>query len=236
MFEVIVLGATFAAAGIAQTCQKSCLILECSTRAGNEFFGALNFGKNYEAPVCKDAAVQLQKKLLDSGLYGGERNLYPYFQNTNILFQTAVVSVTSVDGHFVCLTHGIDGYASFEAKRVIDTRSRDTMCCSKTYNLLIESLSPPVFSGTEAEKAPGNNRYILRCAVPADCSYQEARKAAFGVMQNFAEDQKLILSADVFDYKIKEGYPKNEAGILYLPSKAFDNPALAFQAGLEVAV
>ena len=236
MFEVIVLGATFAAAGIAQTCQKSCLILECSTRAGNEFFGALNFGKNYEAPVCKDAAVQLQKKLLDSGLYGGERNLYPYFQNTNILFQTAVVSVKSVDGHFVCLTHGIDGYASFEAKRVIDTRSRDSLCCSKTYNLLVESLEIPLFPGVTTEKAPGNNRYILRCAVPADCSYQEARKTAFGVMQNFAEDQKLILSADVFDYKIKEGYPKNEEGILYLPSKAFDNPALAFQAGLEVAV
>ena len=94
----------------------------------------------------------------------------------------------------------------------------------------------PIFPGVTAEKAPGNNRYILRCAVPAECSYQEARKAAFGVMQNFAEDQKLILSADVFDYKIKEGYPKNEAGILYLPSKAFDNPVLAFQAGLEVAV
>ncbi len=236
MFDVIVLGATFAAAGIAQTYQKSCLVLERSTRAGNEFFGALNFGKNYEEPICAEEAAQLKRKLLDSGLYGGERNLYPCFQNTNILFQTEVVSVKPTDGHFVCVTHGIDGYASFEAKRVIDTRSRDAMCCAKTYNLLVESAKVPLFSGVVTEKAPGENRYFLRCAVPVDCGYQEARQVAFGVMQNFADDQKVILSADGFDYKIKEGYPKNEQGILYLPSKAYDNPALAFQAGLEVAL
>ena len=235
MLDVIVLGATFAAAGIAQKYKDTCLVLEHGTRAGYEFFGALNFGKGWETAPFREEATQLQGQLL-SGFYGGDRHIYPYFQESNILFQADVVSVEQVEDHFVCVTHGIDGFSSFEAKTVIDTRCRDGMCISKTYNLLVESSEIPVISGATAEKAPGENRYLLRCAVPADCSYPEARQVALGIMGKFTDGQKVILSADVFDYQVKAGYPKAENGIFCLPSKAYGNPVLAFQAGLEVAV
>jgi len=48
MYEVIVLGATFTAAGIAGKLGKNCLILESRPDAGYEFFGAFHFGTGYE--------------------------------------------------------------------------------------------------------------------------------------------------------------------------------------------
>ena len=44
----------------------------------------------------------------------------------------------------------------------------------------------------------------------------------------------MILSADEFDYQVKDGYPKTEGNIFYLPSKAYENPLLAFDAGVSV--
>ena len=236
MFDVIVLGATFAAAGIAQSYKKSCLVLERRVKAGYEFFGALNFGKAYEQSLACEEAAQLRKTLTESGLYGGDRHIYPYFRNTNILFQTDVVRVEQREDHFVCHTHGIDGFSSFAAKAIIDTRCWDALCACKTYNLLIESPTTPVFSGAVTEKAPGKDRYILRCAVPTSCGYPEARQRAFQIMEKFSKEQRLILSADEFDYGIKETYPKTKNGIFLLPSKAFENPALAFEAGSEVSI
>ena len=43
MYDVIVLGATFAAAGIAQQHKEKCLVIERRAQAGYEFFGALDF-------------------------------------------------------------------------------------------------------------------------------------------------------------------------------------------------
>ena len=51
MYETIILGATFAAAGIASRQKKKCLILEQSLQAGYEFFGALNYGTDYDVPL-----------------------------------------------------------------------------------------------------------------------------------------------------------------------------------------
>lgn len=236
MVDLIVLGATFAAAGIAQHYKENCLVLEHGSQAGYEFFGALNFGRDTLKPATQKEAFDLQMNIANGGIYGGERHIYPCFQNANILFQTDVVSVEQTDGHFVCVSHGIDGFATYEARAVIDTRCRDAMCLSKTYNLLMESPETPVFSGATTKRAPGENRYILCCAVPKDCSYPEARDIARRIIQQFSGDQTLILSADVFDYSVKTDYPKTEKGIYYLPSKACENPALAFEAGLEVAV
>ena len=55
-------------------------------------------------------------------------------------------------------------------------------------------------------------------------------------MTQFSETQKLLLSAWGFDFQVKADYPKIEDGILYLPSKMYADPLLAFGAGLEVRV
>lgn len=42
---------------------------------------------------------------------------------------------------------------------------------------------------------------------------------------------RLLCLANDFDYNVKQEYPKYVDGILYMPSKAYKNPILAFDAG-----
>lgn len=236
MYEVIVLGATFAAAGIAQRYGKKCLILEQKETAGYEFFGALCYGSGYEKAPSRKESAALQKSLLEGGLYGGDRNIYPCLKAAQVRFRTTLVSVHKKDGFFLCETHGIDGFVTFDAKKVVDTRTGDAICDSKTYNLLMESPEVPSFPGVLTEKGYAENHYILRCPVPLDCSYPQAHQAARRIIAAFGDGQRLIYSADVFDYQVKNGYPGEETGILLLPSKSYENPVLAFEAGLEAAI
>ena len=53
------------------------------------------------------------------------------------------------------------------------------------------------------------------------------------VIRQFSESQRLILSADAFDYQVKPGYPKMVSDIWRLPSKAYETPDLAYEAGLS---
>lgn len=205
MFEVIVLGATFLAAGIARRYQKECLVIERRAKAGYEFFGT----------------------------YGAESHIYPCFGEAVTLFNTEIVSITRTDNGFSCFTHSVSGYRCFEAKRVIDTRCTAQMSVSKSYNLLMESDKAPDFIGTCYENGEMEHHYILKCEVPLSCDFTQARRTALNVIEHFSENQRLILTADEFDYRVKYDYPKTENGILHLPSKAYDTPALAFAAGLE---
>lgn len=208
MYELIVLGATFAAAGIARQYGDRCLIIERRARAGYEFFGALH-------------------------LVGDETELYRQYEKCCPLFCTEIVSVEKVGDTFTCVTHGVDGYRTYQAKNVVDTRCSDEMCQSKTYNLLIESEETPSFSGVHWKKAKGENRYVLCCPVSPDSGFSQARAQAMDVIRQFSESQRLILSADAFDYQVKPGYPKMEGDIWCLPSKAYETPELAYEAGLS---
>ena len=40
------------------------------------------------------------------------------------------------------------------------------------------------------------------------------------------------LVADCFDYEVKSGYPIEKGGIVFMPSCAYKNPLLAFDAGV----
>lgn len=234
MYDVIVLGATFAAAGIAHQYKETCLVVEHRTQAGYEFFGALHFGSGYDKNVKRKEALPLQQSFLqvNGDVYGCDAHIYPLLQEAHVLFGTQIVSVEKTDGGFLCVTHGVGGLCTYKARQVIDTRCNAEMCSSKTFNLLIESKEVPSFLDVRAEKAGKENHYVLRCPVPVSYGYAEARAAAQNVIRQFSETQKLILSAHEFDHQVKEGYPKTQDGILYLPSKAYENPVLAFEAGL----
>ena len=206
IYEAIVIGATFAAAGIAHRYKEKCLVVERRAQGGYEFFTSQLF---CEKPL----------------------SVYPYFSECDSAFCTEIISVTQKNDGFICLTCGVEGFQSFEGKRIVDTRCSAEMSASKTYDLLIESKHAPSFENLSCEKTSGENRYLLRCPVPLACDFAEAREIAQAIVESFSEEQRLILSADEFNYRIKEGYPKMQDGVLLLPSKAYQNPSLAFEAG-----
>lgn len=188
MYEILVLGATYAAAGLAKRYREKCLVVEARAEAGYEFF-------EY-----------------------GDRRIYDDLKECRTVFGAKLVSVEQTERGFLCRTHGVEGFRSYEAKRVVDTRCNAAMSVSKTYDLLIDK---------------GGEREVLRLPVPPDCSFPEARTVAKKVMEGFTE-QRVVYMADEFDYTVKAGYPKEEGGIFYLPSKAYETPELAFKAGQEV--
>ena len=236
MHEVIVLGATFAAAGIAARLKGSCLVLERRLQAGCEFFGALNFGSGYGKAVSGKEAQQLHRKFLQAGngYYGCDAYIYPYFHPDHTLFATEIVSIEKNCDVFQCVTHGVDGFRTFSARQVVDTRTHGKAVLSKTYNLLIRSDNPPCFAGISTEKAGMTDNYVLHCPVSPGCSFSEARAEAQKLLHRFSEDQRVILFANEFDYQIRPEALAVEDGIRYLPSKLFENPVLAFDAGLAL--
>ena len=209
MYEVIVLGATFAAAGIASKLKENCLVIERRSEGGYEFFGGQFFANTENLSV------------------------YPFLKECNTVFCTDVCSVQKTESGFVCKTHGVDGFVSYNAKRVIDTRTTAAICSSKTYAMLIESKEQPCFNNAICQAAKGENRYIVELPVPINCSFSEARIKALELVKGFSSTQRLILLADDFCYTVKGGYPKTENGIYHIPSAAFETPSLAFGAGEE---
>ena len=209
MYDVIVLGATFAAAGIAQQYQERCLVIERRAQAGYEYFGALDFSVD-------------------------ETTIYSYFNSNNILFCKEIVSVQKDDNLFACVTHGVQGFCTYYAKKVIDTRSNAAMSLSKTFNLLIDSNEEPVFSGCHWKKVSDKGRYVVYCPIPLSYGYAQARGLVRDILTQFSETQKVILSAHEFDYHLKEDFPKMQNGILYAPSKFYQTPQLSFEAGLRI--
>ena len=74
--------------------------------------------------------------------------------------------------------------------------------------------------------------YVLRCEVPLDADYPQARKIATEILKKLPDNHKLVLLADAFDYQVKSGYPKTENSVVYMPSKKYENPLLAFDVGV----
>lgn len=234
MYEVIVLGATFASAGIASQYKEKCLVIERRAQAGYEFFDALNYGVNYEKSPHGKEALDLQEKFRgEKSIFNCATFIYDYFKECKTLFGVQIVSIEKNDGFFTCTTYSSSGYKTFKAKKIIDTRCNQTMADLKTYNILIESKGEPSFDGVAYTKAIGENRYVLCIDVPVSCSYSEARGKALGIIKQFDEDKRIILLAGEFDYTVKSSYPKADGEILYLPSKAFDNPVLSFECGIN---
>ena len=207
MYELIVLGATFAAAGIAEKHQGNCLVIERRMEAGYEFF-------------CPHFDTDLE--------------IYPHLQKADLLFGTDVVSVEKTEKGFSCIVHNVEGFAAYEAKKVIDTRCSAQMCEAKSYDLMIVSGTKPAFPGVACKPVDQQKHYILSVPVALQCSYPEARATVLELVKQFSSSQRLIYSAGEFNYQVKAGYPKEENGILLAPSKAYGDPMQAFNAGKEL--
>lgn len=240
-YEIIVLGATFTAAGIAQKYKEKCLILERSTLAGYEFLSALNFGTEYNCDPESEAAINLLEVFKQKNAFNDDRiclydcatSFYRLLEDKNVLLNTEIISVENVNEEFVCTVHNVSGYHTFKAKTVIDTRVHDNMYNTKTYNFSVDGVGDLIeIPNVICEKWGFEHNYVLRCPVSPECNFIDARKMVAEYIQKLPEGFKLLCMANDFDYNVKEEYPKYIDGILYMPSKAYKNPILAFDAGV----
>ena len=239
MYDIIAFGATFLSAGIAQT-SENCLIIERRPQAGYEFISSFNFGTNYDEELKSEEANELKKTFEERdyktenriSLFNISAPFYRLLEDKNVLLNTEIISVCQKVDHFVCTAHGVSGFRTFEAKKIIDTRCDDDNCNAKTFNLLMDGNVSELSSDLEYENWGFENNYVLRIPVSTDETYTQARKKAKEIIGNLPGSHRLVLSADVFDYEVKDGYPKTGNDIMYIPSKKYENPLLAFDAGI----
>ena len=241
MYDVILLGATFAAAGIAQSYKEKCLILDSKPYAGYEFLSALHFGSDYDKPLKTEEGRLLfetftKRQALEEDricLFNCAAPFYQLLEGIPVLLNMQILSVKREEEGFTCIAHGVSGYRTLRAKKVIDTRCTPAMCSKKTYNFLVDGKGEVTLpEGVKQEKWGHVCHYVLRCPVPVDADYSDGRKAALNVLKTMPEGERLLLLADEFDCTVRGTYPKVEDGITYLPSKAYPNPILAYEAGV----
>ena len=245
-YDVIVLGATFTAAGLLQEYGDKCLVLERRPQAGYEFLNAIKFGAGYNKPLQTEQAKALYEAFCAKKAFYGERVMlfdcagpfYRLLEGKNVMLNMEIVSVDAKDGGFEVTAHGVSGYRTYTANKVIDTRVHDEMIEKKSLNILVYSETKAPFTapeGTSTEQWGYADDILLKCPVPVNANYIEARKAAMAVVEKLPADYKLLLVPDMFDCTLCGTYPTEKDGIVYLPSLAYENPLLAFDAGVLYA-
>lgn len=246
MYDVIVLGATFAAAGLLQAYNGRCMVIERRPQAGYEFFNALNFGTGYEKRLQTKEALALRQKFVEKKAFQGDRvclfdcasSFYELLKGKNVMLNMETVNVTPTADGFSVTAHGVSGYRTYSAKKIIDTRVRRDMIAEKTLNLLIsgENCDPTDLPKTlKTEKWGYETDILIKCPVDVNANYIEARRAVADEIKQLPKKYKAAMVADMFDCRLKGTYPEEKDGITYIPSCAYENPLLAFDAGVIYA-
>ena len=127
--------------------------------------------------------------------------------------------------------HGVSGFRTLETKRIVDTRVQPWMIETKTINILVDCPKSLLPRELRSEQY-GKESWILKCPVPAEADYVTARKIVMQTVDQLPEDCKVVHVADMFDVTVRGNYPIEREGMVYLPSCAWENPFLAFDAGV----
>lgn len=242
-YDVIILGATFASAGIAEVLKERCLILERRPQAGYEFINALRFGTDYDQETITPQGASLLKAFCERGLMNDDRiclfecafPFYNHLKDKNILLNTEIVLVEKLSDGFKVVTHGVSGFKTHTARHIIDTRVVEEDIAQKTLNILVNGAEITLSDQYSVEKWGYEHDKVIKCPILRSDGFLEARKKAFRLLQDLPETAKIAMVADEFDYLLNSDYPKTVNEIIHLPSCSFSNPILAYDFGVRFA-
>ena len=241
-YDVIVLGATFLGAGIAQVLGDKCLIIERRPQAGYEFFNSLKFGSGYEKALKTTAAKSLLNDFEQNGAFNGDRiclfecapKFYSHLLDKNILLNTEIISIEHEGDTFTVTTHGVSGYRVHKAKAIIDTRPSPRFTTAKYLNFIVNTDNNATLpDGLTVEKFGYECDTVIKCKVDLNDDFLVARKKVFDVATTL-KGFKVAMVADEFEYVFKTIDNKKVNGIIALPSQSFANPLLAFDEGVII--
>lgn len=239
-FDVIVLGATFLGAGIAEALGDRCLMIDRRPQAGYEFINSLKFGHRFDNPLKTEAARSLLEDFKQNGAFEGDRiclfecapHFYSLLLDKNVLLNTEIISVEHNDDGFTVTTHGVSGYRVHKAKTVIDTRSLPDAATEKYLNFIVNTDKDATLPDRlDTEKFGYECDTVVKCRVDMSDGYQTARKKVFDIADTL-EGFKVAMVADEFEYSFKDNNKSTSDGITHLPSQSFENPLLAYDAGV----
>lgn len=227
-YDLIILGATFAAAGMLAAAGERALVLEPRPDAGYEFIGALARARIPAPTLQSPQAQSLQAAFAARGVYerhGGDLAaaapaFYAALTDKHVLLETEILSCEHGEEGWCVLAHGVNGYRRFHASRVVDTRLPEELIREKS--LAMRILTP------EGERP-------VHLPVPPQADVLAARAAQRAYLQDLPADCRLLLTAECFTVHAAAPCPEErEDGIRLLPSALFDDPLLAYDAGVRL--
>ncbi len=254
MYDSVILGATFAAAGLLSG-GGNCLVIEPGPQAGAEFLGALHFGCGYDALFKTPEAQALYEGFCEKGaVFEGRGCLFPCapllyscFLNRDVLLSANIVDIGKTDGGFSVTIHTVKGFRVIHTKNIIDTRCGRDNVLKKAFHAWIrpkdgKSSVPGQFQnltdGVQAvEPLFGDyeNSFILKLEMSECCTYDDARRELGSVLTHQLPGFRLGLSADCFAFTPKKTGVFERGGVVQMPSCGFKNPLLAYDAGAMLA-
>jgi len=237
MYDNIIIGGTYAAAGFCSGSAGKNLILsrniyiedyspafrqcrlEYNTEAGQVIYdyfkaeGIVNEGLLSPA----EAAVRMYKMAEE--------------KQWNILYQTFVSEVRQETDGYTVKVHNWEGASILHCREVIDTIPRGRIL-KKTFNALITTeTSPGQYDGFEITKAYFNGQYILKCEIEPAASMTEARIALVKLLHSGKlKNPKLILTAVEFERRLE----CEQVPYCVIPSCNDENPVESFEKGFEM--
>ena len=244
-YEAIVLGATLAGVGLAQALGDRCLVLDRCGQPGWEFFGALDFGTDYAAPLHTDAANGLRRTWAQDDCFAadgrialtdGSAALCRCLQNSGaaVRLQSEIAAVEKTPEGFAVTTHGAAGFRTWRAKRVIDTRCPAAGVAQKSLHALLHADGPVRLpEDIRTERWGGEGDFVLCCPVAADASWPQARAALAALLSRLPQGCRPVLTAEAFVCVPAAELPAASDGVEQLVSRRYANPLLAFDAGVQ---
>lgn len=246
-YHKLILGATFAAAGLLTKSGGDCLVIEPKPSAGHEFLGALAFGTGYGEPLFTTEAAEFYQQFQEKGaMHRGKGCLFDCASllnakllNKNVLLNTSIVDIRPEADGFCVTTHGVKGFRTFRATELVNTLCDEGNIFKKSFHAWVRPATKEAAAPDSVQLEPlfgaFENSYIVKLPVEKDCTYPEARQRLSDVLKNELSGFRLGLSADCFALTPKKTGVFETGGIVQMPSCGFQNPLLAFDAGVRFA-
>ena len=241
-YEVLVLGATFAASGMMKVLGNHGMILERRPQAGYEFLGAMRAGLFPEEPVSREAK-SLFAEFQEEGVYGGQNPclfpaasaFYKTLQGKNVMLNCTPVLVERAEDGFKVTAHGVSGFREYRARRVMDTRVRPWQVEGKSLKILVSRTAESLPTEVDAIPYGPDGDLLVTCHMEKEDDWTAARTRVAKLLATLPKGTRLLYTADEWDYTLKEAYDLPEDRITYLPSAGFADPVAAFDAGVRLA-
>lgn len=242
-YDLIIIGATFEAFGIADSFKGTKLVIEEKAKPGYEFIDSFHNGTDYdkepETKEGKEFKEFLDEKDMLGKIYVPEWAAYLSSwicrKNTPVLLMTNVLKITEYDGGYRLTVFNTEGINEFYAKQVIDTRTKDF--CGKTLGAAIYSGRFESFHEDMKITGLTDTLTVVEVDVPDDFTYAKGREKFYEIWKNRPEQYAGCLVAAVADIFFKKSPVKDRKisdNYTEVYSTYFANPLLAYDGGAKI--
>ncbi len=248
-FELVVFGATIFAAGCAEH-GGDVLVIEKGETAATDYVSCINkmnariVRKNEKAKMLEDRLRHTNLISDDDAvhIYSLEGICAEYLKKAHVLFNTEILNVSKrPNGFEITVYNRIDGFMSFEAKRIVDTTANGCFADQNFFDrkfLCAEVQGNPKKHVAELVKGRYDDEYACCIEVDGVCSYHHAVELLFEKWNDICKTEKMKMTAVAPRFLYSYDSPfrrKIECSYSFVPSVSFNDIGYAFEEGYNEA-